>query len=79
MSGWKVFLAKSEFLKAQPTAGCVAQRSSNFLGIIPSQGILTNYVLSRNSLKRFYLFIFREKGKEGEREGEKNIDEGEKH
>ena len=36
------------------------------------QGKLENNGLISSIFKRFYLFIFRQRGKEGEREGEKH-------
>ena len=35
-------------------------------------GVLGNYSFSFSFFKRFYLFIFKEQGREGEREGEKH-------
>ena len=35
-------------------------------------GLLANFIIFFNFLKRFYLFFFKEKGREGERQGEKH-------
>ena len=49
--------------------GRAAQRDVHLLG---SQSGITSSVLFSSFLKKLYLFIFRERGREGEREGEKH-------
>ena len=53
---------------------CVSEWTSAFitLGQLSRSVIARSYKFMFNFLKRLYLFIFRERGREGEREGEKH-------